>query len=116
MMMLKPPQRGDTSVRSINIDLSRPVPGDIGVPLGVIVQSGDTELGAQWYTEHDSSATTFLSHPVTEIPVGTTVPARQIDVAFQIDGATHVLQMGPQPYGHCYSDGTAIYGTGTASR
>jgi hypothetical protein len=37
----------------------------------------------------------------------------QIDLDLYIGGVMHVLQMGPQPYGHCQSSGTAIYGDGT---
>ncbi len=48
-----------------------------------------------------------------EIPIGTTVKTPQLDVGFRINGRAHVLQMGPQPFGHCYSDGTAIHGNGT---
>ena len=105
MVLGAPP--GD-SARAIRVDLNRPVPGDIGKPLGVIQANRDLELSAQWYTEAD-----YTSHTVLEIPVGTTVESKQIEVGFHIDGDYHVLQVGPQGYGHCHADGTAIHGAGT---
>jgi hypothetical protein len=47
--------------------------------------------------------------------VGQTVIANQIDVGFHINGRYHVLQMGPQPYGHCHAGTTLVHGTGTSS-
>jgi len=94
--------------RAIRVDLSKPVPGDIGVPRGVITADRGVEVGAQWYTEENYSA-----HSMLDIPVGTTVSAAQADVIFPIDGVQHSLQMGPQPGGHCFADGTAIHGAGT---
>lgn len=97
-----------TSRRSIRVDLNHPVSGDIGVPLGVISDDHNLEIGAQWYTDAD-----YKTHGMLEIPIGTHVNADQTDVGIHINGAYHVLQMGPMPYGHCVSDGTAIYGAGT---
>ena len=104
------PAADSTPRRSIRVDITRPVPGDIGVPLGIVLADHDIEVAAQWYTEGD-----YTSHSILEIPVGSTVQAAQVDVAFPVDGKAHVLQMGPQPYGHCYSDGTAIHGHGTST-
>jgi hypothetical protein len=95
--------------RSIRVDLSHPVAGDIGVPLGVISDSAGVEVGAQSGTEPN-----YMSHVMTEIPIGATVKAAQVDVGFHINGVYHVLQMGPQPWGHCWSDGTTIFGNGTS--
>jgi len=104
------PHQFDTTVRrSIRVDLNHPVAGDIGVPLGVISADQGVEVAAQWYTETD-----FTSHSMLDIPVGTTVTAQQIDVGFQLHGHSHAIQVGPQPWGHCWSDGTAVYGTGTS--
>ena len=114
--------RGGVRVRprAFTVDLSRPVPGDIGVPLGVVRATGwpgnfipaggdyFVEIAAQWYTEAD-----YTQHSLLDIPIGSTVQAEQLDLNFYIDGLHHVLQMGPQPTGHCFSDGTAIHGDGT---
>ena len=108
LLMFASPATDNASHRSIRIDLSRPVPGGKGVPLGIVVADRDLELSARYYSDPDNTA-----HSVLEIPLGTTVKAAQIDSAFPVNGRMHVLQMGPQPYGHCYSDGTAIHGTGT---
>jgi len=94
--------------RSITVDLSHPVPGDIGVPLGVVTAGAYVDFGAQWYSEANG-----VQHSVIDIPVGTTVTAAQLGLGFPINGVAHALQMGPQPWGHCFSDGTAVHGAGT---
>jgi hypothetical protein len=95
--------------RSITIDLNHPVPGDIGVPLGDHVEHERFAFEAQWYTGPD-----FVSHSPLEIPVGQTVNAEQIELNFVLNGERHMLQVGPQPGGHCFSDATTIYGAGTS--
>lgn len=94
--------------RSITIDLSQPIAGDIGIPRGVVTDSMYLEVAAQWGAD-----SAHRTRHISDIPVGSTVPAAQIDVEFHINGVVHILQMGPQPIGHCYSDRTAVYGTGT---
>jgi hypothetical protein len=108
-MVLGAPSGGEVPPRAINVDLGHPVPGDIGLPLGGVVATHDLEISAQWYTDSQR-----VAHSVLDIPVGATVTAQQIVVGFHIDGVYHVLQMGPQGYGHCLSDGTSIHGTGTS--
>jgi DinB family protein len=95
-------------LRAITVDLEHPVPGDIGVPLGVVTADTNLELTTQWYTEAD-----YTQHNLFDIPVGTTVDAKQMNVAFHIKGVAHALQMGPQPLGHCAADGSAMHGDGT---
>jgi hypothetical protein len=99
-----------SSLRSVAIDLDHPVPGDIGSKLGVIIADTNLELTTQWYTGADST-----QHNLLDIPIGTTVQAQQMNVAFHINGVPHALQMGPQPLGHCGGDGSAMYGDGTSS-
>ncbi len=41
--------------------------------------------------------------------------ADQIDVTFHVNGRFHVLQMGPQAYGHCHAAPTAVTGNATSS-
>ena len=94
--------------RSIKVDLNHPVPGDIGVPLGVVASNHNLELASQWYTDSSN-----IAHSIRDIPIGTTVTSEQTDVGVHINGVYHVLQMGPQRYGHCFSDGSATYGDGT---
>lgn len=116
------------SIRAFRVDLSKPVPGGGGVPLGVLrvpertsdnraspavndltgTRSTYASIFAQWYAEPNENI-----HGVSDIPIGTTVNAEQLDVNLTIDGAAHVLQMGPQPMWHCYSDRPAIHGAGT---
>jgi hypothetical protein len=95
--------------RAVLIDLSRPLAGDIGVPRGVVVDSQGVEVSAQW--GRDSN---FVTRSLLDIPVDSTVVAAQMAVAFHINGVYHALQIGPQPSGHCFSDGTAVYGHGTS--
>ncbi len=47
LLMFANPAADSASHRSIRLDLSRPVPGDIGVPRGVVVADRDVELSAQ---------------------------------------------------------------------
>jgi hypothetical protein len=108
VMVLGPPPNTGTTPRSIQIDLSHPVPGDISVALGVIVDRGNLEVAVQWHADPD-----HRQHSMLDIPVGTKVFAEQTDIQLHIGGVHHSLQMGPQPQGHCYADGTAIHGDGT---
>jgi hypothetical protein len=107
----------DTSVaRSIRVDLRQPVRGGGGVPLGII-SDHYAELAAQWYAEPapgDSAGVRLrLQHSVREIPVGTSVDAQQVNIGVHINGRYHIVQLGPQPTGHCFAEGTAIHGAGT---
>ena len=95
--------------RSLIIDLDHPVPGDIGRPLGVHSERQFFETEAQLATGPDQRMRSLL-----DIPIGTSIAADQVEVNFMLDGAVHVLQIGPQRAGHCYSDPTAIYGEGTS--
>jgi hypothetical protein len=95
--------------RAITVDLDHPVPGDTGVPLGVHVERQFFETEAQWMTGPDQAMRSLL-----DIPVGMTIAADQVEVNFMLDGAVHVLQVGPQSAGHCYSDPTTIHGAGTS--
>ena len=95
--------------RGLTIDLDHPVLGDIGRPLGVHSERQFFEMEAQWMTGPDQAMRSLL-----DIPVGTTIAADQVEVNFMLDGAVHVLQMGPQRAGHCYSDPTVIDGAGTS--
>lgn len=96
--------------RSISVDLTHPVPGDIGRSLGVVRDDHDLEVGAQWFAD-----STHRARSVLEIPIGATVQAAQTDVEFHIDGVVHTLQIGPQPAGHCFSDRSAVNGSGTST-
>ena len=108
VMVLGFPVAG-SAPRGIKVDLSRPIPGGGGTALGVVTDTSDLEVGAQMQMDPN-----FLAHSVVEIPIGGTVRAAQTDVQFHVNGVIHALQMGPQPAGHCFSDGTAVYGSGTS--
>jgi len=102
------------TVRSFNVNLSTPVPGGGGVSLGTVSlpmgsrSARDWVLDAQWQMVGDT-----LQNMHT-LAVGQTVTAAQMNIAFAINGRRHILQMGPQPVGHC--DGrTLVHGTGTTS-
>lgn len=107
--------------RSFFVDLDHPVPGDIGERLGIVSADGRfpgkfnpsgtsprNELVAHANTDWDEK-----QHPLSEIPLGVSVQLDQIDLDFYINGVLHILQMGPQPYGHCQAGGTAVFGDGT---
>ena len=95
--------------RKYTVNLNNPVPGGGGVPLGTITDGNDNNIEIQWYRVGDARQN------LHNIPVGQTVTANQIDATFHINGRFHILQMGPQPYGHCHSAPTAVFGTGTSS-
>jgi hypothetical protein len=96
--------------RLYTVNLDNPVPGGGGLPLGSITDgSGDINIEVQWYRAGDTRQN------LHNIPIGTTVTANQIDLTFHINGHFHILQMGPQPYGHCHSAPTAVVGNGTSS-
>lgn len=95
--------------RKFIVNLNHPVPGGGGAPLGVITTDGIAALHAQWYRL--GTAVQNLH----SIPVGQTVTAAQMNVSFFIDGRWHILQMGPQPNGHCHSGINLVNGAGTSS-
>jgi hypothetical protein len=106
--------------RSFMVDLNNPVPGDIGIPLGMIKADGVwpgsfVPAGANYrlhifFLYMNADSTEFTG----DIPVGTTVPASTIGLNFYVNGLHHVLQVGPFPWGGlCMAGGTAIYGQGT---
>ncbi len=113
VMVLGGPSTDGTPRRAIRVDLSQPVPGGGGVARGIVTDSSHLEVAAQWRAEPNGERR--RAYALVDIPEGTTVSAAQLDVQFHIDGVVHVLQMGPQPIGHCFSDSPAISGAGTTS-
>ena len=95
--------------RKLTVNLNNPVPGGGGVPLGTITDGSDNQIETQWYRAGDTRQN------LHNIPVGQTVTANQMNVTFHINGRFHTLQMGPQPFGHCHSVPTAVFGAGTSS-
>lgn len=95
--------------RKFTVNLNNPVPGGGGVALGTITDGNDNQIETQWYRVGDTRQN------LRNIPVGQTVTANQMNVTFHINGRFHILQMGPQPFGHCHSIPTAVSGTGTSS-
>ena len=95
--------------RQYTVNLNFPVTGGGGVPLGIITDGNDINIETQWYRVGDTRQN------LHNIPIGSTVTANQLDVTFHINGRFHVLQMGPQPYGHCHAAPTAVFGNGTST-
>jgi len=95
--------------RAFLIDLDDPVPSQGGRRLGVVRADNNVVVVAQ---QRVGAANRLRL--MSEIPVGASVPAPQISIEFRIDSAVYVLQAGPQPVGHCFSDGTAVHGNGTS--
>lgn len=98
-----------TNPRTLVVNLNHPVPGGGGVPRGVITDGDDNGLYAQWRRVGDTVQS------LHSIPVGQTVAAAMMNVLFHIKGRFHILQMGPQPFGHCHIPVTSVNGTGTSS-
>jgi hypothetical protein len=106
---LEKPRGNVKTPRTYVVNLNNPVPGGAGVPLGIIADNNDINIETQWYTTNNAR------HNMHDMLIGQTVTADQIDVTFHINGRFHVLQMGPQAYGHCHAAPTAVNGTGTSS-
>jgi len=103
--------------RRLAVNLSHPVSNGGGVPLGMITVGGNRlphwdALHTQWRPVDNTSN---VSQNLHDIPVGQTVTALQMNVFFYIDGRFHLLQMGPQPWGHCHSGMNLVTGAGTSS-
>ena len=109
--------------RTFTVDLSRPVPGDIAVPLGRIMvdaprQRSFVPAGAGYSLEISAL---YFNEDTTEftgnIPVGTTVRG-QLFINFYVNGLLHVLYAGPstQTPGICGTfGGDMLYGDGTTA-
>ena len=110
-------------LRTFNVNLDRPVPGDSGVTLGVIQADAawpgpfmpdgsnySVEIAFMWI---NSDTTEFTG----DIPVGTTVRAGVgIGLDFYLNGVAHVLQTGAGAWGgFCSADGSAAHGDGTTT-
>jgi hypothetical protein len=119
---LGPPRRAEKP-RYFVVDLDHPVPNDVGKKLGLVVVDGS--FPGRFFPSGGGVGNELLAHANTDwayqqqslvaIPIGGSTAVDQIDADFYINGVAHVLQMGPQPYGHCHSAGIAIYGDGTTT-
>lgn len=103
--------RTDTvrNIRSFSVNLNKPVPGGGGVPLGIVTSGNPSGFITQRGMVGDT-VQNFM-----DIPVGQTEKAAMVHIAFHINGRFRVLQMGPQPSGHCFGTGTRVNGTGTSA-
>jgi hypothetical protein len=97
------------NVRSLTVNVSKPVPGGGGVPLGIVTSRGG--LMTQRVMVGDTAQN------LVDIAVGQTVPAGLMSVTFFINGRLHLLQMGPVPHGHCMGGlvRNLVHGTGTST-
>lgn len=108
--------------RKLTINLDHPVPGAGGVRLGIITDDHDNRLSTQGFDQPTGIYTQWKHigdsvRSLLSIPVGHTVVAAQMNIFLHINGRFHVLQMGPQPFGHCHADWqpNLVNGTGTSS-
>jgi TonB family protein len=101
--------KGNKVVRSVHFNLNNPVPGDIGVPLGIVTDDQNFAVAAKWYVDSN-----YVKHSLLDIPVGQTVYSDTISPAFHLNGRYYTFQAGPARTGICYSNSTTtIYGDGT---
>ena len=94
--------------RGYSVNLNNPVAGGGGVPLGIVTDSSDMNIEAEWYRFGDARQS------LHKLAIGETVRADQVSVSFHVNGRFHVLQMGPQGYGHCLEASTQVHGRGTS--
>lgn len=105
---------GLESPRKLVLNLSHPVPGGGGVPLGTITV-GEHKL-PQWFGLHTQWRTVDnTTQNLADIAVGQMVPAAQMNVFFFIGDKFHLLQMGPQPFGHCHAGRNLVTGAATTA-
>jgi hypothetical protein len=102
----------DSSVRYLELDLTRPVDGSTSVAMSVV-----RDPGAQLHSffMRDSHGTLWN---LRDIPVGAKVRSDRTEMSFFIAGRYHFLQFGPWALGDCnegYAFGAAIHGAGTTS-
>lgn len=98
--------------RTFTVNLNNPVRDGGGVALGIITERNGSGNGlhTQWSKVGDALQN------LHSIKVGQTVTAAQMNAVFFINGRRYLLQMGPQPYGHCHNGGrTLVNGVGTSS-
>ena len=101
--------KGNKVIRSVNFNLNNPVPGDTGVPLGIVTDDQNFAVAAKWYVDSN-----YVKHSLLDIPVGQTVYSDTISPAFHLNGRYYTFQAGPARPGICYSNSTTtIYGDGT---
>lgn len=104
-----------TSPRKLTMNLDHPVPGGGGLPIGIVTNGIDQALPkyfgvlTQWRRAGNGSQN------LHDIPVSETVTAAQMNVPLYINGRVHLLQMGPQPFGHCEAGTNLVNGAGTSS-
>lgn len=113
------------SPRKLTVNLSRPVPGGGGTSLGTIADDGSDGLPQASGLGQGIGLDTQLKvvgdsvQSLLNIPIGQSVDAAQLNVRFHIDGRFHILQMGPQPFGHCHAGANwqpnLMNGRGTSS-
>jgi hypothetical protein len=108
-IILDKDNRNTAKPRRLSVNLSHPVPGGRSVPLGIITDGDDNGLVTELGMVGDTLPNAL------DIPVGQTRTAAQMNVGFHIDGRFHILQMGPQAYGHCHDGPNVVNGTGTSS-
>jgi hypothetical protein len=89
-----------TPTRSLIVDLSHPIPGGGGTPMGTFrAYSG---IHTYWYLDANK-----LVHSVQEIPVGTNTYSELTAFFFTnpADGKPYILQMGPWSWSTCEDTG-----------
>lgn len=103
--------RTDTlrNLRSFTVNLSKPVPGGGGTPLGINPSGNGSGFVAQRGMVGDTVRN------LIGIAVGETETAALMSITFHINGRRHLLQMGPQANGHCMGRKNLVHGNGTSS-
>ena len=99
--------RATRNARSITVNLSKPVPGGGGVPLGTVTSPGGL------ITQRVMVGDTVQN--LIDIADGQTVSTALVSVSFFLNGRFSMLQMGPVANGHCMRVKNLVHGTGTSS-
>jgi hypothetical protein len=78
-------------VRSMSLDLNKPVPSRGGTPMGIFVDN-KAAFSSFWYVDSKN-----FVHGLQDVPIGKTVDSdrTQMWITSQFDGHRYSLQMGP---------------------
>ena len=100
LFLFRATRRNATPTRSLILDLSQPVPGGGGTPMGVFRTYNG--IHSFWYLD-----ATMLVHSVQEIPIGMNTYSELTALFFTnpADGKRYILQMGPWSWSVCENTG-----------
>ena len=107
------------TVRTLVLDLQRPVPGSGAVARGR-VRAAKANFGAFWELDTTRRATNngvegWAIRSALDIPVGRTVVSQRVEIRFFVDGRQYILQFGPWTAGQFQTGQGRLSGVGSTA-